>query len=32
VATNQFSGAGTFSFSAPIDGATPQQFFRLQLP
>ena len=32
VATNQFTGAGTFSYTNAINPALPQSYFRLQLP
>ncbi len=32
IATNPFSGTGTFAFTNVFSPGTPQQFFRLQLP
>jgi hypothetical protein len=32
VATNQFDANGYFNLTNPVDFATPQLFYRLQLP
>ena len=32
VATNQFDGSGSFTFTNSIDSSEPQKFYRLQLP
>ena len=32
IATNQFNGSGNFNLTNPINPATPQLFYRLQLP
>jgi len=32
IATNNFDANGNFSFSSPVDPATPKRFFTMQVP